>query len=180
MLRALRFRNDRYPFRSDVRHPCTPMTVSSVYSALLFSDLLRIFCFNAASLFNHCRKQNKEIQRFNILFRQQLPVPIFNACPYVNNHSAAHCLLLNDLIIRTICFFWKQIYPIYRRLFQSFWLSILLYSAPLNPLYFYRRRFIDVLHAFWVFIAIPCRLFHVEQHVFRANIALPKRKHYSL
>ena len=64
-----------------------------------------------------------------------------------------------------------MMYPIYRRLFQSFRISILLYSAPLNPLYFYRRRLIDVLHAFWVFIAIPCRLFHVEQHVFRANIA---------
>lgn len=43
--------------------------------------------------------------RFNIRFRQQPPVPIFNACPYVNNYSAAHCFLLNDLIIRTICFF---------------------------------------------------------------------------
>lgn len=80
------------------------MTVSSVYSALLFSVLLHIFHFNAISLFNHCRKQNKEIQRLNIRFRQQLPVPIFNACPYGNNYNAAHCFLLNDLIIRAICF----------------------------------------------------------------------------
>ena len=42
--------------------------------------------------------------RFNIRFRQQLPVPIFNACPYGNNYSAAHCFLLNDLVIRAICF----------------------------------------------------------------------------
>ena len=45
--------------------------------------------------------------RFNIRFRQQPPVPIFNAFPYVNNYNAAHCFLLNDLIIRAICFFEK-------------------------------------------------------------------------